>query len=102
MSAALPDLTATNWIGKASAATVLGFWLAIGLSGLFASFGPGGLTAGTGKVQFNMWMIAPLWTAVLCACFMFRSGLRAWLWLGAANVLVYALLWGGRALSGAT
>lgn len=93
-------LSARHWFGKVSAAVVLGYTFSIGLSGLFAWRGPGGIDAGSGKVQFNMWMLAPLWVAVLSVCFLFRSGLRAWLWLTAANVLVFGLLLGTRALDG--
>jgi hypothetical protein len=44
------------------------------------------------KGQFVMWMMAPVWGLTLAFCFLFRSGLRAWLWLGGANLLVWSLL----------
>lgn len=40
-----------------------------------------------------MWMIAPVWATVLGFVFLFRSTLRAWLWLGLANVLAWGVLW---------
>ena len=96
--------TSKDWLPKALAGLILGFALAIGLSGLFAWFGPGGHWAGAGKTQITMWMVSPLWCLILSLCFLFRDGRAAWLWLGGANVLVYALLYGGRwlILQGAT
>lgn len=35
----------------------------------------------------------PLWTAVMIGSFLFRSGRRAWLVLGACNVVAFGLLW---------
>ena len=98
MSRAVVKLTSRDWFPKAAAGLILGFTLAIGLCGLFAWFGPGGHWGGTGKTQLTMWLVAPLWCGVLSFVFLFRSGLRAWLGLGAANLLVFGLLWGGRLL----
>lgn len=45
--------------------------------------------------QFLMWLVVPVWTGIMGACFMFRTGLRAWGFLGGVNVLgwtVYAVL----------
>ncbi|WP_066097948.1 hypothetical protein [Xanthomonas massiliensis] len=86
-------LDSRHWLGKTCAGTVLGFGLAVALSGLFAWLGPGGIGAGGGKAQFNMWLMAPVWAGVLSFVFLFRDSLRAWLWLGAANGLAFALLW---------
>ena len=81
-----------DWLGKSSAGIILGFALAIALSGLFAWAGPGGLMHSSAKTQINMWMIAPIWVSVLSFCFFFRSGLRAWLWLGGATLLAFGAL----------
>lgn len=80
------------WLSKSLAGTLLGFGLAIALSGLFAWLGPGGL-APLNKYQFNMWLVPPLWLGVLSAVFLFSSAARAWLWLGGANALAFAALW---------
>lgn len=85
----------SDWWSKSCAGTLLGFTLAIALSGLFTWFGPGG-PAAANKFQFTMWIVAPLWLGVVSFCFLFRSGLRAWLWLGGANLVAYALLLAGR------
>ncbi|MDP0501034.1 MAG: hypothetical protein Q7P63_13145 [Verrucomicrobiota bacterium JB022] len=90
-------LTPANWFGKVAAAVVLGFPLSVGLSGLLAYFGPGGVEA-YAVDQIAMWSVAFFWCPILAACFLFRDSLRAWLWLGGATVLTYALLFGGRAL----
>lgn len=81
-----------DWIAKILAGTVLGFGLAIALAGLFAWAGPGGPLAAN-KYQLSMWMVPPIWLGVLSFCFLFRSGLRAWLWLGGGNLLAYAGLY---------
>ena len=65
------QLTSRNWFGKASAGLVLGYGLALALSGLFAWFGPEGY-GGPVKVQFNMWMMSPIWALVLSFCFLLR------------------------------
>lgn len=85
-------LDSRHWLGKTLAAVVLGYTLAVALSGVVAWLTPGGLQ-GAGKIQFNMWMIAPLWATVLGFVYFFRDSLRAWLWLGLANVVAFALLW---------
>ena len=86
-------LQSRHWFGKTVAGVVLGFGLALALSGLFAWLSPGGIDAGGGKAQFNMWLMAPLWAGVLSFVYLFRDSLRAWLWLGAANALAFAALW---------
>ena len=35
----------------------------------------------------------PLWTAFMACAYLFRSGPRAWLVMGGANVATYAMLW---------
>jgi cytochrome bd-type quinol oxidase subunit 2 len=91
-------LRSEDWLGKASAGLVCGYALAIGLTGLFAWLGPGGLMHSSAKTQLNMWLVAPIWVTVLSTCFLFRSGRRAWAWLLLANALCYLVLFGVRAL----
>lgn len=85
-------LQSRHWLGKGLAGVVPGFGLALALSGLFAWLGPGGIDAGSGKIQVAMWLIAPVWCGVLAGVFLFRDSRRAWLWLVAANVLAFGLL----------
>lgn len=84
-----------DWLSKTLAGTLLGFGLAMAVAGLVAWAGPGG-TAATNKFQFVMWLVAPVWVGVLSFCYLFRNGRQAWLWLGAANVVVFAGLFACR------
>lgn len=88
-----------DWISKTLAGGLAGLSLAFALVGLFAWFGPGGIAA-HGKVQFNMWMVPVIWMGIFCPVYLFRSGARAWLWLGGANVLAFTALGLGRCLLG--
>lgn len=77
-----------DWVAKILAGTLLGFTLAVGCSGLLVH-----LTPGMAKViqgQLAMWLVMPVWLGVLSLVFLFASGWRAWLWLGAANLLLFA------------
>ncbi|MYL99391.1 hypothetical protein GR702_16605 [Novosphingobium sp. FGD1] len=95
-----PQLTSRNWLGKASAGLILGFVLALGLSGLLAwSIGVSDTFFST-KGQLAMWSISPVWCTVLSLCFLFRSGLRAWIGLGLASAVVWAALYGTGMLEG--
>ena len=79
-----------DWWSKTLAGAVLGWTLAFALAGIFAWVGPGGISAPQ-KSQFVMWMIAPLWMTAFSVVYLFRSGMRAVLWLGGANLLAWAL-----------
>jgi hypothetical protein len=92
MSGERERLQSRHWFGKGSAGLVLGFGLALAVSGLFAWWGPGAVDGDGGRIQFVMWLIAPLWCAVFSLVFLFRSSARAWLWLGLANALAFGAL----------
>lgn len=75
-----------DWVTKTLAGAILGFGLAIGCSGIYAR-----LAAETPlpiRAQLTMWIVMPIWLGVLSLVFLFRSGARAWLWLGLANIVV--------------
>ncbi len=93
-------LSSAHWFGKSCAGLLLGLGLALAASGLFAWLTPGGVPGGDGKIQVVMWLIAPLWATVLCFVHLFRDTRRAWIWLGAANLVAFGLLAGVRALPG--
>ena len=97
--AARTKLDSRHWFGKTSAGVLLGYTLAVALSGVIAGLTPGGFEGGN-KVQFNMWMIAPLWATVLGFVYLFRDSWRAWWWLALANVAAFGLLWAVRSLAG--
>lgn len=79
-----------DWGSKSVAGTLLGFTLALLCSGLFARLAAG--MAASAKAQLAMWLVVPVWLGVLSACYAFPSGRRAWLWLGAANLVALAAL----------
>ncbi|KMS51935.1 hypothetical protein V474_02500 [Novosphingobium barchaimii LL02] len=94
------QLTSRHWLGKASAGLILGFTLALGFSGLLAwAIGVSDTFFST-KGQVTMWSISPVWCIVLSLCFLFRSGLRAWIVLGLANAVVWAALFATGLLGG--
>lgn len=82
-------LSSRDWPGKTAAALILGFALALGCAGLFQQCVDVGNNLFSTKGQFAMWLMSPVWALTLSFCFLFRSGLRAWLWLAAANALVW-------------
>ncbi len=84
-----------DWLAKSLAGGLLGFSLAMGCSGLLLA-ACASLPPGT-RAQLAMWLVTPVWLGVLSSCYFFRSGLRAWLWLGGANLLVFGLLFLARA-----
>lgn len=96
----MKPLSSRDWLGKSSAGLILGFLLALGLSGLFKLVGGVEEAFFSLKGQVSMWMISPLWSLILSFCFLFGSSLRAWGWLGIANILLWCALWamGGLAL----
>jgi hypothetical protein len=80
-----------DWLSKTLAGVIGGFGLAIVGSGLLACPTPGALDE-QNKFQVAMCLVPPVWIGVMSASFMFRTGLRAWVWLGGANALGFAML----------
>ncbi len=78
-----------HWWTKSLAGLVLGLTFAFAIVGIFAWYGLGGIQA-PNKVQFNMWMISPIWLLILSFSFLFRTGTRAIVILGAANLISWA------------
>ena len=48
---------------------------------------------GEGLAPFPMVAFIPLWMLAALWAFAFRTGLRAWLWLGATAASGFGLLW---------
>ncbi len=79
-----------HWWQKTLIGLIGSLLLAYGLIALFAWYGPGGLRAGV-KVQFNMWMITPIWLTVFSFSYLFISWRSAALTLGLANLVCWGL-----------
>ncbi|MDD2987458.1 MAG: hypothetical protein PHI64_00730 [Zoogloea sp.] len=75
-----------DWLSKTLAGLVLGAILALACSGLFARLNTA-MPLGV-RGQLAMWMVPPVWLGVLGGVYFFSSGVRAWLWLGAASAFV--------------
>jgi hypothetical protein len=80
-----------DWLSKTLAGVTGGFGLAIAASGLLACLTPGALDE-QNKFQVAMWLVPPVWIGVMSGSFVFRSGRRAWIGLGGANALGFAML----------
>lgn len=79
-----------DWISKTLAGLLLGLTFALAASALFSDM-TGGMPLAV-RGQLAMWMVPPIWLSVFSGVYFFTSGLRAWLWLGGANVLAYSAL----------
>ena len=86
-------LKSEDWLGKASAGLILGFTLSLGLGGILGSLIFSDISRFSIAHQFTMWVTGPILVLILSSCFLFQSGVRAWVWLGAANFFTWGLLW---------
>lgn len=77
-------------IARCLAGTLLGFPLAALLLALLLHLLPG---HGEAFLIPALILFFPLWTALMASAYMFRNGLRAWLVMGGANVVVFGALW---------
>lgn len=77
------------------AALLLGLPLTIGIIGVCALAWPG-----RAEITALPWMLLafPVWITAMSLAFAFKSGLRAWLWLGGATLAGFGLLYGLKAL----
>lgn len=83
-----PRPVRTDWISKTLAGVLLGLALALGASGVLSQLlVPMPLPT---RGQLVMWSVAPIWLGICSGVYFFTSGLRAWLWLGAATLLTHA------------
>lgn len=82
-----------GWAGKTLAGTVCGLAIALAASGFFMY---PGFDANTvfDKYQIAMWIVPPIWLAVLSCCYLFRDVRHAWLWLGGISVVTLLLFKG--------
>ncbi|WP_107316387.1 hypothetical protein [Achromobacter xylosoxidans] len=90
MTPAKPAPIRRDWISKTLAGALFGFVLALGASAALAA-----MTRGIPLVtrsQLAMWLVPPVWLGVLSTVYFFRSGPRAWAWLGGACAVLYGAL----------
>lgn len=80
-------------IARCLAGTLLGFPLAAALLALLLHLLP---DHGAAFLLPALILFFPLWIAFMAGAYMFRSGMRAWLILGAANAATFLALWAGR------
>ena len=75
--------------GKSFAAALLAPPLAVALVGLAAL-----MSSNQQRDTLPaLLMFFPVWVALMASAFLFKSGLRAWLWMGGATVLGFGLLY---------
>ncbi|MFV0643595.1 MAG: hypothetical protein ACK5NN_03715 [Sphingomonadaceae bacterium] len=84
-------ITSKDWFGKAVAAFALGLTFALALSSVFYLLLSPDQDPYNAFGQLAMWLVAPVWCGIIGLCFLFRSTLRAWGWLGGGNILVWSL-----------
>ncbi|MFT4056472.1 MAG: hypothetical protein QM681_18365 [Novosphingobium sp.] len=85
-------LSSRDWAGKTGAGLVLGFTFALALSGLFRLWTGYGDAYFSAQGQLGMWIMALTWPLILGFAFLFRTVLRAWLWLALANFMTWVPL----------
>lgn len=75
-------------LGKSTAAAVLGLPLSVLLVGLAA------LLSGDQASTTLPWLLVffLVWIGVMTGAFLFKTGLRAWLWMGGATVIGFTVL----------
>ncbi|GAC17862.1 hypothetical protein [Paraglaciecola arctica] len=79
-----------HWWLKTFAGAILGFTFSYAIVAIFAWFGSGGIGA-TAKIQFNMWMISPIWLLVLSFSYLFKTGVKAIIYLLSFNIIAYSV-----------
>jgi hypothetical protein len=90
MTRSKPAPIQRDWVSKTLAGALLGLALALGASGVFSQLNADMPLPVRG--QLAMWMVAPVWLGTLGSVYFFQSGLRAWLWLAGASLLIHGAL----------
>lgn len=85
-----------DWVSKSLAGAILGLALGLAASGILNHWAMA-IPFST-RLQLAMWIVPPVWMGVLGGVFFFRSGLRAWAWLGLATLVSYATMFAIRYL----
>ena len=82
-----------GWVGKTLAGIVCGLAIALITSGFFMLPDTKDNTV-YDKYQIAMWIVPPIWLAILSCCYLFRDAMRAWLWLGGISIAGFAVFKG--------
>ena len=61
-----------QWLQKSLVGFFLGLTLAYVIIAIFAWYGPGGIDADV-KVQFNMWILSPIWLSIIAFTYLFKT-----------------------------
>jgi hypothetical protein len=77
-----------DWTSKTLAGLVMGLALAFAGAALMHHLAP----PGASKMLVVVWLVTPLWLIVQSTVYLFRSGRRAWLWLGGLTVAAYVIV----------
>mgnify|MGYP000991654181 CR=1 FL=1 len=83
------DDTRRHLLFKGLAGGLLGFPLSLWLSWVLM-YGGRAPSIAPARDQVSMWLVVPLWCAVMGLAFLATSRARLLLWLGAANLLAFA------------
>ncbi len=79
-----------QWLQKSLVGFFLGLTLAYAIVALFAWYGPGGIDADV-KVQFNMWIVSPIWLSIIAFTYLFKTAGNALKSLLLLNALCFSL-----------
>jgi len=79
-----------HWWRKSLIGVFMGLSFTYALVGIFAWYGPGGINAPM-KVQFNMWIVSPIWLTIMSFSFMFKTAFTAFRTLLIANIIAYSI-----------
>lgn len=74
-----------DWISKSLAGFIGGGLIAIGSTGIL-DFLCADLPISI-RGQIVMWLLPPIWLGVMSSVYFFRSGSKAWSWLGSAGLV---------------
>ncbi|WP_353151932.1 hypothetical protein [Pollutimonas bauzanensis] len=103
-SSSMQPTASSNWmlLHHGLVGAVLGFSLAILLSGLLVYYPTAGDTD-PAKDQIVMWAVCPIWIALICLSFLAPTKKILWQWLVLANLVaaigIYLVVYAGRAAS---
>jgi hypothetical protein len=85
------NLTIQHWRGQLSAGVIAGAFLSTAILAVTGTLCGANASPMAISSQALMWLTAFVWTLCICSCFLFASGLRAWLILSGSALILWAL-----------